>query len=281
MAAQDTPNTSAVVYDKDAYLAYVMTTDEESLGADAAHSSANPALPPADTEIAASTIMTPHSGDEIETALDFGFGEIVTQTHCNTTPTLPPTPATDVTEISSQAPRHCLGTKENRPSILGEVDVQALFSASDASPCVTKATTSNITTPSGEEIETKLNTEFGRVGEVDVQTHDSTKLAVSPADTETTTSTKRMPPGDEMETTRTLGVTFGAKVDMQTHSNTTSTPPPAASVAEVTTSTTLPKDEGGPSLDVIGSGQTGEVDVRAPDSETKTLEHTKGTHHPN
>lgn len=45
---------SAVVYDNDAYLAYVMTVDEESLGADA-----TPALPPADTEISASTITSP------------------------------------------------------------------------------------------------------------------------------------------------------------------------------------------------------------------------------
>ncbi|KIK04520.1 hypothetical protein K443DRAFT_4501 [Laccaria amethystina LaAM-08-1] len=40
MAAQDTLNVSPVVYGNDAYLAYVMTVDEESLGADATHSSA-------------------------------------------------------------------------------------------------------------------------------------------------------------------------------------------------------------------------------------------------
>ena len=271
MAAQDTPNMSAVVYDNDAYLAYVMTVDEESLGADATHSSATPALLPADTEIAASTIATPASGDEIETPLDIDFGNIHTRAHSNTTPILPPTPATGVTEISSQAPRHSLETKENRLSILGKVDVQTLSCMSAVSSCVTKAATSDITTPSGEEKETKLNTEFGRVGEVDVQTHASTS-AVFLADTETITSTITVPPGDEMETTRTLDVLFG-QVDMKTHSHTTSTLPPAASVAEVTTSTTLPKDEGGPTLDVIGFGQTGEVDVRAPDSETKTSEH--------
>jgi len=42
MAAQDTPNMSAVVYDNDAYLAYVMTVDEESLGSDVTHSSTIP-----------------------------------------------------------------------------------------------------------------------------------------------------------------------------------------------------------------------------------------------
>ena len=265
---------SAVVYNNDAYLAYVMTVDEESLGADATHSSATPALLPADTEIAASTITTPPSGDEIEpTPLDIGFGNIHTRAHSNTTPILPPTPVTDVTEISSQALRHRPGTKENRLSILGEVDVQTHSSTSDVSPCVTQAATSNIMTPSGEERETKLNTEFGRVGEVDVQTHANT-LAVSLADTETITSTITVPPGDEVETTRALDVIFG-EVDMQSHSNATYTLPPAASVAaEVITSITLPKDEEGPSLDVIGFGQTGsEVDVRAPDSETKTSEH--------
>ena len=271
MAGQDTPNTSAVVYDNDAYLAYVMMADEESLGADETHSSATPALPSADTETVASTITTPPSGDEIETALDVSFGKIHTQTHSNT-PTLPLTPAADVTEISSQAPKHCLATKGNKLSILGEVDVQTLSCISAVSPCVTQATTSDVTTPSGEERETKLNTQLGRVGEVDVQTHASI-LAVSPAHTETTTSTVTIPPGDEMETARTLDVMFG-EVDMQSHSNTTYTLPPAASVAaEVITSITLPKDEGGPTLDVIGFGQTGEVDVRAPDSETKTSEH--------
>ena len=272
MAAQDTQNTSTVAYDNDAYLMYMMAVDEESLGADATHSSATPTLPPADTEVFASTITTPASGDEIETPLDIDFGNIHTRAHSNTTPILPPTPATGVTEISSQALRHRLGTKQNRLSILGEVDVQTRSCTSNVSPFVTtQATTSDITTPSGEEREAKLNTELGRVGEVDVQTHASI-LAVSLADTEITTSTIMMLPGNEMEATRTLDVMFG-EVDTQTHSNTTSTLPPAASVAEVITSITLPKDEGGPSLDVIGSGQTGEVDVRAPDSETKTPEH--------
>jgi len=243
MGARDTLNTS-------------MTVDEECLGVDATHSSATPAFPPANAEIPASTITTP-PGDAIETTLDVSFGKTDTQTHSNTTRTLPSMPATDVTKISSQALGHCLGTKENRLRIPGEVDVQTLSSTSAVSSGITKATRSNITTPSGEEGETKLNTEFGWVGEVDVQTHAST-LAVSPADA----------PGDEAETT--LDAVFG-EVNMQTHSNTTSALPPT-SVAEITTSTTLPKDEGGPPLDVMRSGQTGEVDVRAPDSGTKTPE---------
>jgi hypothetical protein len=194
MAAQDTLNVSPVVYGNDAYLAYVMTVDEESLGADATHSSATPALHPANAEIPTNTITTP-PGDEIETALEISFGKVDTQTHSNTTPTLPPIPATDVAKISSHALRHCLGTKESRLRILDEVDVQTLSSMPGLSPCVTKAT-SNLMMPSGED----RQTEFGQVGEVDVQTHPDT-LAVSPADTETTTSTITMSPGDEIETT--------------------------------------------------------------------------------
>ncbi|KIK03025.1 hypothetical protein K443DRAFT_5746 [Laccaria amethystina LaAM-08-1] len=93
-------------------------------------------------------------------------------------------------------------------------------------------------------------------------------LALPPVDTEITASTIMMPPGDETE--KPLDIMFG-EVHMQTHSNTTSTLPPA-SVTEITTSTTPPGDEQDPTLDVIGSGQTDEVDVRAPDSETKTPE---------
>jgi hypothetical protein len=194
MAAQDTLNVSPMVYGNDAYLAYMMTVDEESLGADATHSSATPALHPANAKIPTSTITTP-PGDEIETTLEIGFGKVDTQTHSNTTSTLPPIPATDVAKISSHTLRHCLGTKESRLRILGKVDVQTLSSMPGLSPCVTEAT-SNLMMPSGEDRET----EFGRVGKVDVQTHPDT-LAVSPADTKTTTSAITMPPGDEIETT--------------------------------------------------------------------------------
>jgi hypothetical protein len=99
-------------------------------------------------------------------------------------------------------------------------------------------------------------------------THSSPTLALPPVDTEITASTIMMPPGDETE--KPLDIMFG-ELHMQTHSNTTSTLPPA-SVTEITTSTTPPGDEQDPTLDVIGSGQTDEVDVRAPDSETKTPE---------
>ena len=184
-AAHETSNTPLVVYsDNDAYLAYVMTEDNESLGADATHSSPIPALPPVNAEITTSTITTPPSGDEKEKALDVGFSKRDTQAHSNTTPTLPP--AASVAEI--------------------------------------------------------------------------------------TTSTITMLPGDEMETTRILNVMVG-EVDMQSHFNTTSTLPSAPSVAEITTGATLRKDEGRPTLDVVGFGQTDEVDVGAPDSETKTPEH--------
>ena len=188
-AAHETSNTPLVVYsDNDAYLAYVMTEDNESLGADATHSSPIPALPPVNAEITTSTITTPPGGDEKEKALDVGFGKRDTQAHSNTTPTLPP--AASVAEI--------------------------------------------------------------------------------------TTSTITMLPGDEMETTRILDVMVG-EVDMQSHFNTTSTLPSAPSVAEITTGATLRKDEGRPTLDVNGFGQPDEADVWAPDSKTKTPEHTVPT----
>ena len=100
-------------------------------------------------------------------------------------------------------------------------------------------------------------------------TDSSTILALPPVDTEITTSTIMMPLGDETE--ETLDIT-SSELHMQIHFNTTSTLPPA-SVTEITTSTTPPGDEQEPTLGVIGSGQTGEVGVRAPDSQTKTLEH--------
>ena len=90
-AAHETLNTSLVVYDNDVYLAYVMTEDNESLGADATHSSPIPALPSVNTEITTSTITTPPGGDEKEKGLDVGFSKRDMQAHSNMTPTLPPT----------------------------------------------------------------------------------------------------------------------------------------------------------------------------------------------
>ena len=164
---------------------------------------------------------------------------------------------------SSQALSHCLRMKENQLWILGVVDMRTLSNRLAVSCCITKATTSSITTLPTEEREMKLNTEFGQVGEVDEPTHSST-LVASHADTETTIT---MLPGDKMETTRTLDVKmemtrtldimFANVVDKQTHSNTTSTLPPTTSVAaEIITSTTLPKDKGRSILDVIRCGQT-------------------------